>query len=446
MNQRKNALLIAYYYPPCGMGGVQRAVKLTKYLPQFGWDVTVLTVRDIMYYQKDNSLLDDIPGSDIQRTGSLDPLRLAYIFTHKKNRGLSQGNNSFLSKRTSLFQKLYRFIDRYVCIPDSKILWFPFAVYRGIRIIKQKNIQAIISTAPPFSTHIIALCLSKIGNIPWIADFRDGWTNSHLYTPKGIYYTINTFLEKMVLKNARKVTCYGEPLVSYFSVKQYVKKCICLYNGFDEEDFTDFSRNESDHFIITYMGTISKWTDPSIFFPAITKAVNSDREFKNKLKIEIIGNIMDSHCVKSREWTPLASHISYIGYLPHKDALKRLSASQMLLFPITNDPEGCVVTSKVFEYIASGVPIMAHIPSDEVRSIVSGYCNEYFLLKDDNNNAKEYILKLYYRWRKLQKNGFNRDNMGLANHFKSIQIYSRKHQAQMVAVVLDEITAKSEGK
>ena len=94
MEQMQRVLLIAYYFPPCGMGGVQRAAKLAKYLPQYGWEVTVLTVKDIAYYQKDESLLEDIKQADIRRTGSLDPLRLAYIFTGKSGKHAAVRNNT----------------------------------------------------------------------------------------------------------------------------------------------------------------------------------------------------------------------------------------------------------------------------------------------------------------------------------------------------------------
>ena len=448
-NSGKNVLLLAYYFPPCGMGGVQRAAKLAKYLPLYGWNVTIVTVKDILYYQKDSTLLNEletlVPAVDIQRAGSLDPLRLAYIFRRIKKAFFQKKDTMTVAKRPSLFQNVFRFFDRYFFIPDSKIVWFPFAFLKAVRIIRKKHIRAIISTAPPFSTHIIALCLAKVFRIPWIADFRDGWSNNHLFKQKRLYYSINSWLEKSALKTTRAVTCYGNTLVSYLSDRYNCSKdkFICLYNGFDEEDFSSPDSGKNESFTISFIGTITYWSNPGVFLPVIQKVMESNEDFNNHLKLQIIGRDMYPPFIHFVEQSGLMPKLSTIGYLSHKDTVKQLTASHLLLFPITNNPDGSIITGKLFEYIASGIPILAIVPVGEARTIIGQYCKEYCILEDTNfEEASAFIVQVYSRWRDSKDFAVPQSSAEKEAYWNAIKHFSRKYQAQKVAELLNTFIAE----
>ncbi|MGH7455513.1 MAG: hypothetical protein ACRENG_29435, partial [bacterium] len=130
--QTKRVLLVAYYFPPLGMGGTQRVAKWVKYFLRLGWEVTVLTVKPIAYYAFDDSLLDELKGARIIRTGSLDPARLLYLFRRKKARRANGKGGS-----TSW---LYWFLT-----PDAKILWLPIALWQAWREIRQQKIPLVVT-------------------------------------------------------------------------------------------------------------------------------------------------------------------------------------------------------------------------------------------------------------------------------------------------------------
>ncbi|MBD3287531.1 hypothetical protein GF337_01895, partial [candidate division KSB1 bacterium] len=136
MNLKKkgSVLLLCYYFPPMGMGGTQRSAKFAKYLGAFGWKPTVVTVKDVHYYAHDESLLEEIHHVEIVRTESLDPLRILARFKgHRKQTSALQAN------KRSFFNYLNSFIGSWLFIPDSKMLWVPFAIIRSLRLIRKKR-------------------------------------------------------------------------------------------------------------------------------------------------------------------------------------------------------------------------------------------------------------------------------------------------------------------
>jgi hypothetical protein len=125
----KKVLIISYYFPPMGMGGVQRIAKFTKYLPLFGWKPIVLTVKEVNYLAKDRSLLKELPkNTEIIRTGSFDPLRILFIW--RKFIGRKKQNSPRVQSGRNKSSKFLFWFD----VPDSKIGWIPFALLKGLKL------------------------------------------------------------------------------------------------------------------------------------------------------------------------------------------------------------------------------------------------------------------------------------------------------------------------
>ena len=164
----KRVLIISYNFPPMGMGGVQRATKFAKYLPSFGWEPIILTVKDVDYFAKDYTLLKELSSdTKVIRTGSFDPLRLSYLLKSimKKNK----------KSRGETYTPLKAKILSWLFFPDNKIGWIPFALSKGLKICKNEKIDLIFSTSPPPSLHLIGYFLKKLTGKVWLADFRDEW-------------------------------------------------------------------------------------------------------------------------------------------------------------------------------------------------------------------------------------------------------------------------------
>ncbi|MFC1730322.1 glycosyltransferase [candidate division KSB1 bacterium] len=435
MPDKKRLLLISYYFPPLGMGGVQRAAKFAQYLPEYGWDVTVLTVRDIAYYARDRSLLNDVKNVDIQRTGSLDPLRLAFLLSGRKNSiAAAAGTPSILSR-------IFRFIDRKLFVPDSKILWNGFAFRRAVKLVKTYRFSAVLSTAPPFSTHLLAMKIAKILKIPWIADFRDGWTTMDFLPPeRKLYMKFHRYFEKKTIRKADTYLAVSQKILNDLAKDSDTpdERGILIYNGYDEQDFTQVPPDRSS-FNLTFMGTVTKWADPSVFFKAIRAAADLHKSMSEYLKINIVGNILDSRLIKTAGAYDLENKLIMTGYLEHKKAVELVCKSQVLLFPITNLTSPGVITGKLFEYCASGKPIVAYVPEGEASNLLREMRPDtHFCTENNYMETADYIKERFLEWeqgsvdvleeaKQLYKNpNFNR--------------YTRRYQTGRVADILNTLT------
>ncbi len=407
-------------------------MKFARYLPQFDWDVTVLTVKDILYYQRDESLLEECENAEIVRTGSLDPLRIGFLFSWKKAK-----KRSFTEM--SRKQKIFRFLEGFIFIPDSKILWIPFAFFRTLFFMKRDNIQAIISTGPPFSVHLLGMLLAKSFRLPWIADFRDGWTNNNFINHHSkIHFSLHKLLEKITLKNADKVTCISNTLYSYQSIlySDMKEKLNLIYNGFDLSDFS-VSVKDDNKFTVTFTGALTEWANPNVFISVILRLTELNPEIKDNLRIRIIGRVFEKQFIKELEKSFSGDCIELCGYLSHKLAIEKMLNSNLLLFPITKNDTPGIITSKLFEYLATGIPILAHIPSGEARSLLEEYASDVFFQTGDNIvETTEYIYRIFMHWSQEKHNTIKKSEYVQS---KKLEQFNRQNQSEAMALILNDL-------
>ncbi|MEX1382275.1 MAG: glycosyl transferase family 1, partial [Lutibacter sp.] len=197
-------LIITYYWPPAGGSGVQRWLKFVKYFRDFDIEPVVYTVENPKYPILDESLVKDIPkGIEVLKQPIFEPNNLLSFFGKKKTESAG-----FLNPNPSFFEKILQYIRANYFIPDARKFWIKPSVNYLKKYISKNNIDAIITTGPPHSMHLIGLKLKKQLGINWIADFRDPWTEIDYFhqlplSKKAI--NKHHFLEQEVLLNADKV-------------------------------------------------------------------------------------------------------------------------------------------------------------------------------------------------------------------------------------------------
>jgi len=181
----KRVLIIAHAFPPLGIVGALRPFKFAKYLPDFDWEPYVLSAKIGRHVKEiDESLLDQLkPCVKIHRVFGIEPRQWYEKYSARKNRGQSgiKKTQNKLSGKNSLVIYLKRFWETWVEIPDRHIGWFPFALFKALQIMRNQNIDVIYSTSDPQTSHLVALFIKKITKKPWVADFRDPWTQYPLY-------------------------------------------------------------------------------------------------------------------------------------------------------------------------------------------------------------------------------------------------------------------------
>jgi glycosyltransferase involved in cell wall biosynthesis len=358
---RRNVLVIAYYFPPLGLSGVQRTLKFVKYLPQFGWQPTVLTVTSTGYYAQDYALLEEIHPNHIhvERVGSLDPNRLFR----------SKGVVKMPSER---WRKVLTFLSDSVFIPDNKIGWKLKAIKSASRLFEEKSFEVIFATAPPFTDFLIGMELHKKFKKPLVVDYRDPWLDYPFkYYPTPLHKWRNYVLEKRVLHASSRIITTNrrvkELILKRHKFLEYNDVTI-LPQGYDPEDFTnnEISSLKTDKMRITHAGVFYADRTPKYFLQALKKIFTDRPELKGKIEACFIGNFLAEHkkLIKSMG---LESDVVTTGYLDHKRCVNYLQASDVLFLMVNNDRQS---PGKLYEYIGARKPILACVPQSFIRQTI----------------------------------------------------------------------------
>lgn len=361
MKEKKKVLIITYYWPPSGGAGVQRWLKFAKYLPEFGIEPIILTVDPLYasYPQIDESLKNEIsPELKVFKTKSFEPLNFLSKLIGKKNVPYGGFTNV---KKDSILQVILRFIRGNFFIPDARVGWNRFAYCAAKEIILKFSINTVITTSPPHSTQLIGLKLKKKLDIRWIADFRDPWTDIYYYKDLlhlPIVKKKNKELERRVLYAADLIfaNCDSNKELFFSKIGQVeMNKFYTITNGFDESDFKLKIESPSD-FIITYIGTMSEIYEPEVFFEVLKEIENNYK--KKKIRFRLVGQISPVIRKMIKNYK-LDTIFEDVGYVNHDMAIKYMMNSSLLLyiFPKTDNDRG--IAGKLFEYLASRIPILA---------------------------------------------------------------------------------------
>jgi len=381
----KKVLFIAYNFPPCGGPGVQRSLKYVKYLSKTNWDPIVFTTYENSYPVIDNSLLIDIPiNTKIYRSKTFDINKYRPFFAKI---GLG---------------KIHGFLNTLIAIPDAAIFW-SFLSRRKIKnIIKIYKPDLIYTTSGPYSAHLLGLWIKKKYKIKWVADFRDPWSLNQFVKYLPLYRKINQFLEKQVLNKADKIICVSEIDSINFSILSKNKsKVEIIHNGFDQDDFVDFGKNQnrvSNKLTILYTGNFSSTRKPNNIILAIRELIKDKKINQDSINLVFAGSNLERFLTDD-------PFITYLGYVEHSklDALRK-NANLLLLLQDSSINSIGDYSGKIFEYIASGIPIIAITNQKSVVVNLINSTNTGFVVVDEVNEIAKTIYNIF---NKFQTKEFN---------------------------------------
>lgn len=417
-------LIITYYWPPSGGSGVQRWLKMSKYLPKNGWQPVIYTADGAEYPVEDMSLEKDIaPETEVLRHEIVEPYFFYKKFLGiKKDEKIKAGFINEGKRKSSWKENVSVWLRGNLFIPDARCWWIRPSVKFLKKYLKSNPVDAIISTGPPHSMHLIAKKLHEIFNIPWIADFRDPWTDIDFY--KDLRLTkwadrIHHRMEKSVLLSANEIVTVGNHCA------QGLKK-ICgrdikiITNGYDFNiDELNNNTKLTDKFTLSHIGIIGANRNPILFWEAVSELVRENQDFANDLNIRLIGQI-DKSVVDSIKNNRIEKYVEMIPYIPHSEVIERQRESQVLLLFINNTPNAkSVLTGKLFEYMASGRPILSIGPSDgDTAAILYDTKTGVNVDFDDKEKMKNELLSLYKKYR---------DNELTTSYKDSVEKFSRRN-------------------
>ncbi len=434
----ENILFIAYHFPPVGGAPVQRSLKFVSYLLGEGYRSIVISgpsKSKERYTPQDLKLINEIPPNiSVSRVESEEP-----------------------PERRGVIRRLQRFL--LLPRPFAK-WWTDEAIKLGEITCKNDSVSLIYATMSPFESANIASYLFKKYDIPWVADLRDSWVLDEIQAYASIIHK-KVMLKKMhhalstasvIVMNTPEATARLKRIFPDFCEKQVVT----ITNGFDPVDLNGMTAPRNDKkFQIVYVGHflldavhnrriheifggaeigINLGTrSPITLFKAIDKISQRYKAFIKDLEIVFVGNASDLE----RNFvgnSNISNVCRFTGYLPREEALKIVKAADLLFLPMHKLPPGkrsSSAPSKMYEYMASGRPILAAVPESDARDFLAKCGTALLCRPDDCDEMAHILIKLYESWEKGIKL--------ISPDKKFLKRFERKHLAKILAREFDKL-------
>ena len=432
----KRVLIITYYWPPSGGSGVQRWLKMSKYLPENGWQPVIYTTENAEYPIIDPSLEKDVaPEVEVIRRPIFEPYAFYKKFLGlKKEETVKVGFVQEEKKKKGWKESLSLWIRGNLFIPDARRWWVKPSVKYLKSYLKEHPVDAIISTGPPHSMHLIAMKLKEALGIPWVADFRDPWTEIDYYNDLHLTKWADKKqhkLEREVLTKADKVVTVGWDCAKGLG-KLGNRNVRVIANGYDWEAGSICQNVPlTQEFTLTHVGVITPSRNAPQLWAALKELKEEDAEFGKKLKIRLVGQV-DQSVTDNLKVEGLMDSTEIIPHIPHSEIQAVQQSSQVLLLLINNTPNAKgILTGKLYEYLASGRPILCIGPEDgDAAKVISEVQAGTTIGFDKKEEIKTTINTLYDKYM---------DGTLTTNLSTKTDQYSRKQLTQQYTKILQSI-------
>ncbi len=360
-------LYLSYFYPPLGGPAALRSGKTVKYLSRLGWEVDVLTVRDVEYAYFDASL--DSHAREVIRVRSLDLMSLLKLL----RRGKPGSGRAIYTGTPERIKRIIRGLHPI----DDKIGWLPFLLRAGRKKLSTQTYDLIYVTCGPFSAAIGAYLLSREFHVPFVYEARDYWTLLSDYPLQSLSYRLSRYWERKIL-NAAALIVNATAGITEDTIHSFGEalrpKSITIYNGWDEEDFTGLEPLSPQGFTFAYFGNIYARRSLRSFYLALGILRDSGK-LPQDTRVDLYGTFPREVAEEIRD-CPVADLIRVIPQVPHREALQAMLSSSVLLLVINSSSPRGTLTSKVFEYLRCKRPILAMVPAKNEAAELLRQCGQ----------------------------------------------------------------------
>ncbi len=361
-------LLVTYYFPPAGGGGVQRVLSWCRHLPALGFELTVVAPDEPHWVQHDTTLVIP-PGVDVLRTPDPSPAAVIPRDELAKVRGLRR-----VLRRIALQ-------PRRLAVPDIHRKWRQ-PVIDAVRAEARRRAAAgeplwdvVVSSSPPETTHVTAHDLAREFGIPWVADYRDSWLDlPHLRMGSALVrakHRANVRLATRIMRRASAATTVSEPLAADLRGRHKGLDVHVLENGIEPAEvaraharadgFRDIGR-----FVVAYTGNFFGQQRAAEFLDGLAVALELEPELRRDLLVRFVGGLKPHELERALAF---GDRVEHVPFMRHDDVLAQQRAADLLLFYVAHGRGSTgVYTGKVFEYVAARRPVLALAPADNVAT------------------------------------------------------------------------------
>jgi len=370
----KKVLLVCYYFPPLGLGGVGRPLNLFKKLPAFDYDCHILTVKPVTYRHYEPELLEGLDKSRIFRSGSHDPQRLMYLLGVRKLRDRILKNSRQVS-------------DKF--FPDSKMGWVKPAIRLGRTLVNNYRYAAVVSTSPPVSSHLVARQLARDFDIPWVADFRDFWTSFKVEDSFAEKKNIEKGLKLLdeIKKNTAAVTVVNPTIAEYLDTGEIIT------NGYDSDTAQLWSApQDTERFYIGLLGNQNENKAVEPLFKVLTVLRETAPGLFARVKIIQVGQVDKEWFESVLEKYGLSGRGEIHGFQKRRDTVRLLSEASLFYIGLDASGEQKILPARMFDLLASGRPVLAYVAAEsEIARLIDQTAAGMYFNDDTVDKAAAYL-------------------------------------------------------
>ncbi len=398
--------------------------KLAKYLPEFGWDATVLSVPTDHVSLRDDELAAEMAGISVIRVPRLLARAMPPVAAAKPQ--VSSADRAPTPMRSRTRSRLAKAL----LLPDPAVLWAIPATRAALRLAD--GFDAVLTTAPPFSTHLVGDALARRRGLPWVAEYRDNWTPNKLYSRSAPGQWFNRRLERRFLTAASAVVVVSDAAArELFSAFPVVEgKLHIARNGYDPDDLPPPAPRATE-FEIAYAGSLEARRDPRPFFAALARFADLRPEAGATLRLHLMGWVVDWALDAARAAIG-EDRVVFDGLLSHREALARASRAALLLGITTRmEAGGAGLTSKLFEYLGLQRPILMLAPAGPASQLIAQSGCGLAVEPDDVEAIVGALSQLFDEWQS------GTERIASADVLRGL---TRRATAEAVAAALDAAT------
>ncbi len=442
----RHLLLVSHFFPPMGGGGVQRVTKFVKYLAPNGWRTTVVCGRPEDYWMRDETLAREVPESArVMATAAASGLSLL-----RRARG-GRGPDAGTSARSARGFGILRKAAAWFLVPDSYLGWRPFALRAARDVLRDDPPDALMSSGPPETNHLVAATLHRESGTPWLADFRDPWFALHLYpAPTAWHRARHRKMEAEVLREADCVVATTTWLRDLLRERAPGKREIyVIRNGYDPDDFVDVENaaqqsgatrgNSATKPVLrlAHTGMLTLTRSARGLLEGLQQLYARRPELRGTVQLDLVGS-RESDNDAWVERLGLRDDVRLRGYVSHREAIAAMRQADVLVLVKHTEPRyRGLIPGKMYEYLGAGRPILGLVPESEAADLLRGLGCAEIAAPDDPAG----IAMALERFAEAHRAG------ALAARYPvpDVTRYTRTDQARTLGALLDTMVTKHAG-
>lgn len=430
---KRKVLIITYYWPPSGGSGVQRWLKMSKYLPKYGWEPVIVTPENPGFDLHDPEQTKEVPSwMEVIRLPIWEPK----VGGKKKKEGITKGQ-ILNTQHEGFLYKLITWVRGNFFFPDGRMFWIRPTFRYLKRYVEEQNIQHVITTGPPHSMHLVGLRLKKqFPSLVWVADFRDPWSKWDLlqdFRPTQWAMNRHQKLERKVLQRANEVVTIGPTLQKEFEALGS-RPVNVVTNGYDEADFDGLGSKApvwEGKMLLSHVGTITEARNPETLMETLRNLRGDTGETLQKMQFEFVGNV-NGRLQQEIQQAGLDKVVQCRAYIPHHEVSAYLQKAFVLLLFQNNTPESVGhLPAKVFEYLRTNRHIIVlGNPNSDMEQLLGDLEHVHFVNFGATAQLQQLLQELLTK--------FKAQELPNASEEK-VQQYSRENGAKQISELLNKI-------